>query len=87
MTNGDGPPGSTGRLLRSRDYGAHWEDARLPGEILSTPWCIATDPADANLVFDSTALRQIFHSRDGGETWSKAHRQLGEMRALPWAPP
>jgi hypothetical protein len=86
MTNGDGPPGSTGRLLRSRDHGDHWEDARLPGEILSTPWCIATDPADPALVFVSTCLGQIFRSSDGGESWVKARRQLGEMRALLWAP-
>jgi len=42
MTNGDGPPGSTGRLWRSRDFGVRWEDAKLPGKIESTPWCIAT---------------------------------------------
>ena len=86
MTNGDGPPGSTGRLLRSRDHGARWEDVGLPGEIMSTPWCIATDPADINLVFVSTSLGQLFHSRDGGETWSKARRRLGEIRALLWEP-
>lgn len=86
MTNGDGPPGSTGRLMRSRDHGARWEDVGLPGEIMSTPWCIATDPADTNLVFVSTSLGQVFYSRDGGETWSKARRQLGEIRALLWEP-
>lgn len=86
MTNGDGPPGSTGRLLRSRDHGLHWEDAGLPGEILSTPWCIATDVANPALIFVSTCLGQIFRSSDGGETWTKARRQLGETRALLWAP-
>jgi len=86
LTNGDGPPGSTGRLLRSRDRGAHWEDAQLPGEILSTPWCVATDPADPSLLFASTSLGQVFYSKDGGESWVKARRQLGETRALLWAP-
>jgi len=32
LGNGDGPPGSWGKLMRSRDYGANWEDAGLPGE-------------------------------------------------------
>jgi len=86
LTNGDGPPGSTGRLLRSRDHGAHWEEAGLPGEILSTPWCVATDPADPSLLFVSTCLGQVFRSSDGGESWTKARRQLGETRALLWAP-
>jgi len=36
LSNGNGPPGSTGRLLRSRDYGETWSDARLPGELNST---------------------------------------------------
>ena len=36
LTNGNGPPGSTGRLLRSRDYGATFEDAGLPGTLNST---------------------------------------------------
>ena len=86
LTNGDGPPGSTGRLLRSRDHGEHWEEAGLPGEILSTPWCVATDPADPELLFVSTCLGQVFRSSDGGESWTKARRQLGETRALLWAP-
>jgi photosystem II stability/assembly factor-like uncharacterized protein len=86
LTNGDGPPGSTGRLLRSRDHGAHWEEAGLPGEILSTPWCVATDLADPSLLFVSTCLGQVFRSSDGGESWTKARRQLGETRALLWAP-
>ena len=86
LCNGDGPPGSAGKLLRSRDYGKHWEDANLPSEIRSTVWCVATHHSDPNLMFVSTALGQYFRSKDGGESWTLLPRQLAETRALAWAP-
>ena len=58
LCNGDGPPGSWGKLMRSRDHGAHLEDARLPGETQSSAWCVATNPADPKLIFAATALGQ-----------------------------
>ena len=41
LTNGNGPPGNDGFLLRSRDHGTTWEDAKLPGPLESTVWCVA----------------------------------------------
>ena len=86
LTNGDGPPGTIGRLLRSRDHGKTWEDAGLPGEVQSTVYTIATHPADPNLIFAATNLGQIYRSTDGGETWTPLKRRLGEIRALTWIP-
>ena len=86
LCNGDGPPGSWGRLMRSRDHGAHWEDARLPGETQSSAWCVATNPADPNLIFAATALGQYYRSTDGGENWAALPRRLTETRALAWVP-
>jgi photosystem II stability/assembly factor-like uncharacterized protein len=86
LCNGDGPPGSTGKLLRSRDYGKQWEDATLPPGIRSCLWCVATHPSDPNLIFASTALGQYLRSKDGGESWAVLPRQLGETRALAWMP-
>ena len=51
LTIGDSVPGSTGSLMRSRDFGETWEDAGLAGETKSTPWCIATNPADREFDF------------------------------------
>ncbi len=82
LTNGNGPPGSTGRLLRSRDHGASWQDAGLPGKINSTPWCVSSHVADPNIVFTVTNLGQIFRSLDGGDTWTKLDREFGEVRSL-----
>ncbi len=86
LANGNGPPGSTGRLLRSRDHGASWEDAGLPGALNSTPWCVATNAADPDLVFVCTNLGQLFRSTDGGESWTRLEREFGEVRSLLWLP-
>lgn len=86
LTNGNGPPGSTGRLLRSLDHGASWRDAGLPGTLNSTPWCVASHPADPNIVFTVTNLGQLFRSLDGGATWTKLAREFGEVRSLALLP-
>jgi photosystem II stability/assembly factor-like uncharacterized protein len=86
LTNGNGPPGSTGRLLRSRDHGVTFEDAKLPGTLNSTPWTVATHPADHKLIFVCSNLGQLFRSTDGGESWTKLPREFGEVRSTIWQP-
>ena len=86
LCNGNGPPGSKGRLLRSRDWGSSWEDCHLPGETNSTPWMVADNAADANLLFCCTNLGQMYRSVDGGEEWSKLPREFGEIRTMMWLP-
>lgn len=84
LANGNGPPGDAGRLLVSHDFGENWQEAPLPVEANSTPWCIAVNAADPRLVFLATNLGQLFRSQDGGATWEKLKRELGEVRALIW---
>jgi photosystem II stability/assembly factor-like uncharacterized protein len=86
LTNGNGPPGSTGRLLVSNDNGASWRDARLPGETNSTPWCIASNAADPDLLFVATNLGQLYRSTDAGQSWRKMKREFGEVRSIAWQP-
>lgn len=86
VTNGNGPPGNSGRLLRSRDCGDTWASVRLPGEINSTAWCLAAHPADPLLLFLGTNLGQLFRSADGGDTWERLPHEFGELRALHWRP-
>lgn len=86
MANGDGPPGSWGRLLRTRDYGKTWENACLPGELQSSAWLVATNKTNPDLLFASSALGQYFRSDDGGESWEALPRRLTETRALAWVP-
>jgi photosystem II stability/assembly factor-like uncharacterized protein len=86
MTNGNGPPGTAGRLFRSRNYGADWEGISLPSEPESSVYFLAVNAADPNLVYAAATLGQIWRSTDGGESWSALKRRLGEIRALAWLP-
>jgi photosystem II stability/assembly factor-like uncharacterized protein len=86
LTNGEGPPGSWGRLMRSRDNGKAWERVELPGEVESTMWSIAANPADPKLLFASSCLGQLYRSTDGGETWTGLKRRLCEIRHVMWLP-
>jgi hypothetical protein len=84
VTIGNGPPGSSGRLLRSHDAGATWANVPLPGEINSTVWCLAQHPSDPQLLFCATNLGQLFRSTDGGNRWERMEHEFGELRALHW---
>jgi len=86
LCNGNGPPGSRGRLLRSRNWGETWSDAHLPGQTNSTPWTVATNDADPDLLFCCTNLGQMYKSEDGGECWTKLAREFGEIRTIAWQP-
>lgn len=83
---GDKPSGETGVLLISRDYGQTWARSRLSAPVNSTIWSIATNPADPSLLFFVTIFGQIYRSRDGGESWEKMKRELGEIRMVAWSP-
>lgn len=86
MSIGDKPSGETGRLLRSRDYGESWEVIDLPGRVNTTIWWITTGAANPDLVLACSIFGEIFRSEDGGETWSKPQRQLGELREIAFQP-
>jgi photosystem II stability/assembly factor-like uncharacterized protein len=81
-TNGNGAPGSEGRLYRSRDFGATWQDAGLPGAVQSSLYFMAASADVPMVLFASTSLGQFYRSTDGGETWPALSRRLGEIRAL-----
>ena len=86
VTNGNGPPGSNGRLFRSRDFGSSWENVALPVQPESSMYFLATHPADPMLLFAVTNLGQIYRSLDGGESWTVLPRRLPEVRAIAWLP-
>lgn len=86
LGNGDGPPGTTGRLLRSDDWGCNWETADLGSPTNSTVWNIATNRSNPDLLFASTILGQVYRSTDGGIHWTKLPREFNEIRSLTWHP-
>ena len=83
---GDKPSGEAAQLLISRDFGESWAECTLSHPANSTIWSIGTNPADENLLFAATIFGQIFKSTDGGESWQKMKRELGEIRMITWAP-
>jgi photosystem II stability/assembly factor-like uncharacterized protein len=86
LTNGDWPPGSTGRLLISDDAGLSWQERVLPAELNSSVWCLAINAADPQLIYVLTNLGQLFISRDGGDGWQKIRREFGGVRSVHWRP-
>ena len=86
LTNGNGPPGNTGKLWRSTDYGYTWQTLSLPGVLNSTPWSVTTHPHNPKLLFTYTNLGQLFRSADGGDHWERLPHEFGELRALHWRP-
>ena len=83
---GDRPSGETGMLLYSSNFGQTWWRADVPEPVNSTIWSIATNPANPLLIFAATIFGQIFRSNDGGKSWKKMPRELGEIREISWAP-
>jgi frataxin-like iron-binding protein CyaY len=84
LTNGNGPPGDSGKLLRSENFGESFSEIKLPNQLHSTPWCIAIHPTNPQLIFLATNLGQVFRSDDAGNKWLLLPHQFGEIRALHW---
>jgi photosystem II stability/assembly factor-like uncharacterized protein len=75
-----------GSVQRSTDGGKTWETLPLPAEPNSYIICLATHPADPNLVLASSLYGQLFCSHDGGDSWQKIRQEFSEVRALAWMP-
>jgi hypothetical protein len=86
LTNGNGAPGTNGRIFRSENAGRTWSDARLPGPVESSVYFLAAHPADPNLIFAAATLGQLFRSDDGGKSWIALPQRLNEIRAIAWLP-
>ena len=83
---GDKPSGEAGNLLISKDFGETWSVCDMSHPANSTIWSIGTNAADTGLMYAATIFGQIFRSTDGGESWVKLARELGEIRMITWAP-
>ena len=86
LGNGNGPPGSAGAALRSRDGGKSWQRMALPVDPNSTIWDYATHAAAPDLVYAYSCSGELYRSADGGDHWDKLGQEFGEIRALMWTP-
>ncbi|SIN65442.1 BNR/Asp-box repeat-containing protein [Parasphingorhabdus marina DSM 22363] len=86
LSIGDRPSGDDSMLLRTRDNGETWEAVDLPGNQNTTIWHISGNAADPMLLFAISIFGEVYRSTDGGETWDKPAKFLGEAREIVWAP-
>ncbi|WP_448580207.1 WD40/YVTN/BNR-like repeat-containing protein [Thermaurantiacus sp.] len=86
LSVGDRPSGDQGFLLRSRDFGTSWEEVALPGRTNTTIWWIATLAGRPDLLMANSIFGEIWRSEDGGETWTKPRKFLGEVREVALRP-
>jgi photosystem II stability/assembly factor-like uncharacterized protein len=86
LTNGNGAPGTKGRLFRSENAGRTWLDACLPGSVESSVYFLAAHPADPDLMFAAATLGQLYRSDNGGKNWIALPQRLNEIRAIAWLP-
>jgi photosystem II stability/assembly factor-like uncharacterized protein len=47
---------------------------------------VAVDPREPGLVVAAAIKGEVFVSRDGGQSWARAPRTFGEIRAVACAP-
>ncbi len=85
VTLGDTTPGRTGAIVRSRDAGATWQALTLPAPN-SAMWTISIPAAAPDTVFAASRYGYLYRSDDGGDTWTKLWRELGEVSSILWVP-
>jgi photosystem II stability/assembly factor-like uncharacterized protein len=83
---GEYTPGRAGAIFRSKDKGKTWEQCDLPVPPNSHVYSVAVHPDIPNVVAGASIYGYIYVSEDGGDTWRKASRELGEIRGLAVAP-
>ena len=84
--NGDTIPGYTGDIRMSKDGGLSWDAAVLPVEPNSVIYWFATNPDVPNVIVAASLYGYLYASDDGGDTWRKLRKELGEIRTLALMP-
>ncbi|NIB38293.1 glycosyl hydrolase [Pseudomaricurvus alkylphenolicus] len=82
----DGTPGTTSKVLVSRDAAQTWEVLPLPTQPNSCIWGIHVNPADANKVVMGTKYGHLFTSENQGDGWQKQWREFSEIADVLWTP-
>lgn len=83
---GNGTPGNTGAVMRSKDAGTTWENLPLPVEPNSFIMTVSVQPDDPSLVFAGSRYGYLYRSDDGGDSWTKMRREFGVISAIVWVP-
>lgn len=86
MAIGDGTPGTTSLIFKSKDRGTTWQNAPFPVQPNSTVWAIGTNPSNPDLLLAGTKYGHLFRSSDGGYSWRKEWREFPEITDVTWIP-
>jgi photosystem II stability/assembly factor-like uncharacterized protein len=79
---GDSTPGTAGSILRSTDAGRNWEVLNLPVPPNSAIWAIGISPANPDVMFAGSRHGYLYESEDGGDSWTKLEREMGEISSI-----
>lgn len=82
----DGTPGTTSKILVSRDAGQTWTAEPLPQQPNSCIWAIAANPANPDQLVAGTKYGHLFTSANGGRSWQKQWREFSEITDVAWSP-
>jgi len=82
VTNGNGPPGTMGKLFRSDDSGESFVEVDLSTSLQGTLWGMVFCAGNPEVAFVYTNLGQVLKSRDGGVTWDPLPHAFGELRGF-----
>ena len=81
----DGTPGTTSRLIVSRDGAKTWQSIVLPDPD-SCIWAIHCNPEQAGNIVIGTKYGTLMTSTDGGENWTRQWRSFPEIADVLWLP-
>jgi photosystem II stability/assembly factor-like uncharacterized protein len=84
VTVGDATPGRTGAIMRSKDAGETWQSLPLPVQPNSAMWTVGFSTEQPDTMFAATRYGYLYRSDDGGDSWRKLWRELGEVTSLLW---
>lgn len=82
----DGTPGTTSKVIVSRDAARTWEVLPLPQQPNSCIWAIGTNPANPQQLIAGTKYGHLFTSENGGNGWQKQWRDFSEIADVLWTP-
>ena len=84
--NGNGIPGETGAIRRTRDGGKSWERVPLPVEPNSVVYWLGTHRDVPDMIVGASIHGYIYISEDGGEDWTKIKQEFGHIRGVAVTP-
>lgn len=82
----DGTPGTTSKVLFSKDAAANWEVMPMPVQPNSCVWAMDVNSDNSGDVVVGTKYGHLFTSTNAGLSWKKEWREFSEISDVLWTP-